>query len=95
MFERPHQLRPSEKDKKKHKKCSEQLFPGRKQSGLLPRRGSEQRGRDGALSVGTRFSLFSLEYFEMRSVEASFSFEVYQCAVKKFRNEYMVDYAYP
>ena len=38
------------------------------------------------LSVGTRFSLFSLEYFEMRSVEASFSFEVYQCAAKKFRN---------
>ena len=77
---------------------------------MLPRRGSEQRGRDGALSVGTRFSyfflililsvgtrfsLFSLEYFEMRSVEASFSFEVYQCAAKKFRNEYMVDYAYP
>ena len=43
------------------------------------------------LSVGTRFSLFSLEYFEMRSVEASFSFEVYQCAAKKFRNAYMVD----
>ena len=34
-------------------------------------------------------------YFEMRSVEASFSFEVYQCAAKKIKNEYMVDYAYP
>ena len=34
------------------------------------------------LSVGTRFYLFSLEFFEMRSVAASFSFEVYQFAAK-------------
>ena len=59
MFKTPNQLRPSEKDKEKHKKCSKNFFPGRKQSGLLPRRGSERRGRDGALSVATRFYLFS------------------------------------
>ena len=26
MFKRPHQLRPSEKDKEKHKKCSKLFF---------------------------------------------------------------------